>query len=258
MTHSGNGALRERSPAVTRVLAVVVAAGRPDAAVLGAAEALAAVVRGDVRVIPVAAGSTLRDAVALIVTTLADVGDLSFVVVGRDDPVPSMWLPLARRIEVPVMIVPPGGQPPHGALERLLIPLDGSVEAAAAVDESVEMFAGAGAELIVLHVFDSTTVPHFWDQAAHAAQAWEDEFVARFARRPGTRLAIRHGGPGEHICEVAGAEQVDLIVLGWSPNPSGDRARTVQATVQAASVPVMLASGASRLAPAPARNADRR
>jgi len=41
---------------------------------------------------------------------------------------------------------------------------------------------------VVLHVFDAQTVPKFWDQHAHAGQAWEQEFLARYCALPGARL----------------------------------------------------------------------
>jgi nucleotide-binding universal stress UspA family protein len=122
----------------------------------------------------------------------------------------------------------------------VLIPLDGTPEAAAAVDRSVELFARAGVDLVVLHVFDQATVPRFWDQPAHARRAFEDEFMARYCAVPGARLELRSGVAGEQVIDVAAAEQVDLIALGWSQRLDAGRARVVRRTVTAADVPVML------------------
>jgi nucleotide-binding universal stress UspA family protein len=61
-----------------------------------------------------------------------------------------------------------------------------------------------------------------------------------FEARPGARLELRSGVAGEQVVDVAMAEQVDLIALGWSQRLDAGRARTVRRTVTEASVPVML------------------
>ena len=125
-------------------------------------------------------------------------------------------------------------------ISRVLLPLDGSREAAAAVAPTVRLLTDAGIDLVVLHVFDRTTVPRFWDQAAHARRSWEPEFLARYCPYPAVRLHLRAGAPGEQVVTVAGQERVDLIVLGWSQRLDPDRAATVRRTIAEAQVPVML------------------
>lgn len=222
-----------------RVLAIV-AAGWPDITITGVADALAGVIDGGVRLVPITTGTSVRDAEAQALAERGPEDSRSLVVVGRDAPLPSLWRSLARHIEAPVVVVPSGGRASPVVLRRLLIPLDGSAEAAATVAESVESFVRAGTDLVVLHVFDETTVPRFWDQAAHAPQAWEQEFLARFVGRPGARLELRHGRPGEHVLDVADTERVDLIALSWSRHLAPGRARTVRETVRDTTVPVML------------------
>ena len=123
---------------------------------------------------------------------------------------------------------------------RVLVPLDGSRTSADAVKEAVRLFADAGVEIVVLHVFDPTNVPSHWDQAAHARPAWEEEFLARYCPRGGAQLRLRSGIPGEEVVSVAAAEHADLIVLGWSQHLDAGRARTVRRTVREAGMPVML------------------
>ena len=123
---------------------------------------------------------------------------------------------------------------------RALIPLNGSAESAAAISETIRLLAHAGVDLVVLHVFDATTVPKFWDQPAHAEQAWQDEFLARYCDQPGVRLQVRSGVPGEHVLDVATAEQVDLIALGWSQQIDEARAQTLRQTLRDAQVPVLV------------------
>jgi nucleotide-binding universal stress UspA family protein len=141
----------------------------------------------------------------------------------------------------PVVVTPPMPATRHpSAVSRVLLPLDGSAEAAVAVAPTVQLLADAGVDLVVLHVFDQTTVPRFWDQAAHARSCWESEFRARYCPHPGVRLQLRTGAPGEQVVTVAERERVDLIVLGWSQRLSPARAATVRRVISEAHVPVML------------------
>ena len=141
----------------------------------------------------------------------------------------------------PVVVVPDtlATSPPHVPC-RVLLPLDGSWEAAAAVAPAARFLADAGVELVVLHVFDESTVPRFWDQAAHARNAWESEFLARYCSGPGVRLRLRTGAPGESVVTAAAQEHVDLIVMGWAQRLDPDSAATVRRTIHDAQVPVLL------------------
>ncbi|HSP20123.1 MAG TPA: universal stress protein, partial [Myxococcaceae bacterium] len=125
-------------------------------------------------------------------------------------------------------------------MTRVLLPLDGSWEAAAAVAPTAALLAHAGLELVVLHVFHAATVPPFWDQAAHFRSSWEPEFLARYSPNPGVRLHLRSGVPGEQLVSVAAEERVHLIALGWSQRLDADRAATVRWVLRDARVPVLL------------------
>jgi len=123
---------------------------------------------------------------------------------------------------------------------RVLLPVDGTARSAAAVAGAAERFARGGAELVVLHVFDAQTVPKFWNQHAHASQAWEQEFLARYCPLPGARLELRSGTAAEHVAKVAGDEQADMIALAWSQRLEPGCAAAVRRTILEAQVPVML------------------
>ena len=126
---------------------------------------------------------------------------------------------------------------------RALIPLDGTPESATAVAKTIRLLAHAGVDLVVLHVFDATTVPKFWDQPGHAAQVWQNEFLARYCDQPGARIRLRSGVLGEHVVDVvdvAATEHVDLIALGWSRRLYEDRAHTIRRTLHDADVPVLV------------------
>ncbi|MBF6176614.1 universal stress protein [Nocardia blacklockiae] len=152
---------------------------------------------------------------------------------------------IAQDAGKPIVLVPNSLRPADvpATIEHVLVPLDGTDEAAHAVAETVRLFRAAGTEIAVLHVFDRSTVPASWDQAAHARSAWEEEFLARYCapHLPGAppALTLRSGSPGETVVDVA-AEQADMIILGWSQRLLPGRAQTVRKTVDAAPVPVML------------------
>ncbi|GAA2899174.1 hypothetical protein GCM10010517_64670 [Streptosporangium fragile] len=237
------------------VLAVVDDAAVPvtAAAVTGTAEAAAEALQADVREVHLPAGAETGDASAAVLRELERPGTLAGVLAGAAVSPAGPWH-VARHSATPVILVPAPPRTavaPHAAISRVLLPLDGSPEAAAAVTGAAGLFARTGVDLVVLHVFDEATVPRFWDQAAHARQAWAQEFLARHCAQPGVRMELRRGGAGEQVVDVAAAEHVDLIVLGWSQRVEEGRARTVRRIVADADVPVMLIPVAPRQGPSP-------
>ncbi|MEU3166379.1 universal stress protein [Streptosporangium sp. NPDC006930] len=241
---------------MVEVLAVVDDGGDEGeaAAVTGVARAVAEILRTGIREIHLAAGSGARETTTTVLRELERASTLLGVLAdGASSGVMSWWV--VRRCTKPVVLLPPspvpsvapvtpvaGGTPvaPHHVISRVLLPLDGSFEAAAAVIETARLFTRTGVDLVVLHVFDEVTVPRFWDQAVHARQAWEQEFLARHCACPGVRMELRSGVAGEQVVSVAAAEHVDLIALGWSQHLDEGRARTVHETLAGARVPVML------------------
>lgn len=141
----------------------------------------------------------------------------------------------------PVLVVPVGKRPLETAeLDRVVVPLNGTASSADTVAETVGMFCAHGIDVVVLHVFDQSTVPMFWDQAEHARKSWAEEFLARFCDRPNARLELRSGAPGANIVDVAVAEHADLIALGWAQNLSAGHAHAIRATLASSPVPVLL------------------
>lgn len=146
-----------------------------------------------------------------------------------------------QRTDRPVVVVPTAS---HRAcpdiVSRVLVPLDGTREAAEAMQRSLQTFAGLGVDVLVLHVIDGGTAPPFWDQPAHAQSSWEREFRARYCDVPNARVELRSGAPGVRIVDVADAEDVDLIALGWRQRFAGRHAAAVRAVLDQTAVPVLL------------------
>lgn len=151
-----------------------------------------------------------------------------------------------RQCPKPVVLVPRDLRAAAPELiERILVPLDGTTESAETVAETVALYAASGADIVVLHVFDETTVPKFWDQAVHARKSWDEEFLPRSLLQPSRRApGAAHRQPGrEHrgrCCDGAG--RPDRPQLGAEPlsraGPHGpDRGRTIQHSDPAAPLP---------------------
>lgn len=205
----------------------VLTAAAPDDQVLRVGQAVAAALGARLRTLP--QPETVGAEATALLRALGNRTALAAVLRPR----PSGW-EVVEQATKPVVLVPPGVR---SRIERVLAPLDGSPEAAAAMGDASRY---ASDDLLVLHVFEPQAVPRFWDQAAHAGTAWGEEFLARWCERSDARLALRDGIPADRVVEVARDEQADLIVLGWSRRLDRDRAATVRQTVAAAHVPVLL------------------
>jgi nucleotide-binding universal stress UspA family protein len=138
------------------------------------------------------------------------------------------------------LVVPPdAGLTVSARPLRALFPLEGTEQSSGAVTDVLHRLAAAGVELVGVHVF-AGEVPAFWDQPAHAQQSWADQFVGSWCAESGIDLHLRRGSPAETIIAVAGQQQVDLLVLGWSQDMGPGRAEVVRATLAGAHLPVLL------------------
>jgi nucleotide-binding universal stress UspA family protein len=219
------------------VLAAVEASRGP--LVTGVAELVSGILQAGMRHLDVPAGLSQERAATLVLQALDEPSAVLAVLAAYPSPRAVCWR-VVEQARKPVVLVPPGAKVRRPAISRVLLPLDGTPESAVAVADTISLLARAGVDLVVLHVFDAATVPRFWDQAAHAHQAWAEEFLARNAATAGARLELRSGSPGKHVVDVAGAEQADLIALGWSQRLDAGRSRTVRRSVLHAGVPVLL------------------
>jgi hypothetical protein len=229
---------------MTQVIAVL-RAGQAQTPVIAIAEAVAEIARAQVRQVVPAVNLSAERVAGEVLRELHSPGTV-LAVLSAEDRMEPVWRRVAQRSAKPVVLVPAAAAREQRKIRRVLLPLDGTAESAAAIAGTVEQLAQAGVELVVLHVFDAETVPRFWDQAAHARKAWGQEFLARYCAQPGTRLEIRTGAAREHVLDVAAAVAADMIALGWSQQLDPGRARTVQRIVHEAVVPVLLVPMATR------------
>lgn len=215
-----------------------------DDQVAATAAVVGELIGADVRPVNIAGEPTAERAAARALRALSEPGNW-LAVLPSDEPTRHIWRRVIQASAKPVILVPPAMRGKRLRIRRVLLPLDGTPQAASAVAEPAGQFARAGVDLVALHVFDADTVPRFWDHPVHGHHAWAQEFLARNCPRPGVRLELRSGAVGYHILEVATQEHADLIALGWSRRLGKGRAHTVKQTLAAAAVPVMLAPLAS-------------
>jgi nucleotide-binding universal stress UspA family protein len=181
------------------------------------------------------------------IVELSTAPSVSMVVVGarrqRAGPRPSghVAIALMGQVRKPVLVVPPDTRlPKSDRFQRALVPLEGTPASAEATARQLDALSRSGVDITVLHVFHPGTAPKFWDQAGHASQSWGAEFLAHWCDRPGTTLRLRSGDVVAAILDVVVAESIDVIVLGWSQNIAGDRARIVRDVVGRSDIPVLL------------------
>lgn len=197
-----------------------------------------------------AAGLPMRRLAGDTVDALVDVLDDPEVAIGivgarghsgGPHPAGHATLAMAQRTGTPLVIVPPERcRPTSRRMDRILVPLDGAPDTTAAVERVVKVFSDSGVEVVTLHVFTRDTVPRFIDQAQHGLDAWAQEFSARHEIGTCPRFVTRSGSPGQAVISLAMAEDVDLIVIGWSRNLSPGRAQVVAEVLAQTCVPVLL------------------
>lgn len=156
----------------------------------------------------------------------------------------------------PVLFVPPEAPAPHWALQRVLLPQDGTPESAAAIEPAAHLAHRAGAALLVVHVAGprvrephepgALPLPQYLDQPQHEWPEWAGEFVERvrgLSKLPqGTelRLFLARGAPADEILRIAREQQVDLIALAWHGHMQGHRAETLKAVLAHSPYPVLV------------------
>ncbi|GAB4330189.1 MAG: universal stress protein [Dehalococcoidia bacterium] len=154
---------------------------------------------------------------------------------------------LLRTLNVPMLVDRQGGVPP--ALHRILVTLDGSPEAETALDIARELAAAAGAEVVLLTVYEEDPQTHIHKypgsdylgalpEEVHAAA---DRYMAAVAREP-ERREIREGRPAGVIIDVARELECDIIVMATRGRSSAIRlalGSTSDAVMRAADRPVL-------------------
>jgi nucleotide-binding universal stress UspA family protein len=204
------------------------------------------------------AGVTLREArgnPSDEIVAAIDEDDVEVAVLGARSlphgrrPAGHVVLDVAQRTDTPIVIVPPDSAvSSFEAGNQILVPLDGTVDSARAVDTVTRMFARRGMKITVLHVFDESTRPSFWGRTGHEDETWGEEFLRRHCPLPGAQIHLRTGVVAERLLEAAAHPGVIMVALGWSQDLTGTRAQTVRQVLARCGTPALLV-GATTQAP---------
>lgn len=139
----------------------------------------------------------------------------------------------------PVLIVPPDTSRP-ARLQRVLVPLDGTLQTADALAAAIEFACDSGMHVRIVHVHDESCFPRFEDQPQHESAAWADEFLRRYCSGKHLPVVIRVGVPAEEILATSAENDDDLVMLAWSRNLAGGRARVVRELLARSRLPLLL------------------
>ena len=255
-------------------LLVALAGGKGDAELLAGARGVAAAAGWALRAVhvgesPVRApsfdGLDLTDVELLEVegvvpgeiARLAAAGTAAVAFGARATPAPGLGrtaLALLGALEVPMLVVRPGMRAVD-RMRRLVVPLEGSPSASAAMQHADDAFCARGREIVMLHVVTSDAplepgslpAPRIVDQEHYEWAAWQEEFTMRFSQcvEGGRhRVCVRVGDPAKAILRETRELDAELVVISWRGSLAKDRAPVVRALLGASPCPVYLVPAA--------------
>ena len=157
---------------------------------------------------------------------------------------------LIARHGVPLLLVRPGMRPLTG-LRRLVVPLEGSPSASAAMRHADDALCRRGREIVMLHVVTgdrpaeegSFPAPRIVDQEHYEWSAWQEEFTMRFSQCPEGgrhRVSVRVGAPAEVIVKESATLQAELIVLSWRGSFEDGHGAVVRDLLATAPCPLLI------------------
>jgi nucleotide-binding universal stress UspA family protein len=168
----------------------------------------------------------------------------------RDSPLGSVARVLLERTSLPVFLVRADMRPLR-AVQRLLVPLEGTPSSSAAMRFVEDRLCKPGREIIMVNVatgrapgeIGSLPAPCFIDQEQYEWAEWQDEFARRFSPRVGgrdQRIDVIAGDPPEAIAAAARADSADLVVLCWKGSFLAGHGRIVLRLMETSPCPLLL------------------
>lgn len=172
------------------------------------------------------------------------------------------------RTNASVVLVPPRASEPDElsrslaemtatGFRNILVPVDGSPSSARAVPKALEIAAGSGATVWLLHIPVATFVngdllepgsfafENMVDQP-HEFSRLREEFIERFAKRApeytediDVRLEVTLGYPPQEIDRLTRELHIDLVVTAWHGQLEPGRAQVLKSLLHYSTVPVM-------------------
>jgi len=168
---------------------------------------------------------------------------------------------ILRQAECPVLIVQPRMAWTSWKLDRILVPQDGTAEAAQALSPATRLAERSGAEVLILHVSPdcgsglpepgAMECPAYVDQPQHEWSSWVTAFLGRVRHlcrmTPRTPLRFQWacGDPGREILSLARRKRVDLITMCWTRRAEPGQARVVRQVLRECPCPILILPGAT-------------
>lgn len=180
------------------------------------------------------------------IASLAAADDVAAVVVGARGhpggrrPAGHLALALADHLDKPLLVVPPDADPPE-RVRRVLVAMEGTRAKTRTLKRAMDLVAGAGVDLVVVHVDDDDSIPSFSDQVQHEADAYAREFVA--CHCPGASVAellLHVGIPADEILAAADSTAPELLAVGWPQTDDPGRGAVSRAILDRSRLPVLL------------------
>ena len=148
-------------------------------------------------------------------------------------------LELLSHSRIPLALVPPGTRPLPASEPRILVPMDASRETDSAIGEVVRSLGSAGVAFVILHVFDSQTVPPFLDSPMDI-QVLAEEFIKRHIPDQSATCHLRIGNAAQQVSEFIQVEDIDAVLIAWHQDLSPGRSEVVRRLLIEAAVTLLV------------------
>jgi nucleotide-binding universal stress UspA family protein len=163
---------------------------------------------------------------------------------------------LLQQADCPVLLVQPGATWTTWRPARILVPQDGSPDAAKALCPAARLAERSGAEVLILHVSAERPCgapepgilecPAYVDHPEHEWPEWVAAFLDRvrslcsLSPHATLRFEWALGDPGQEIVAAAQRTGADLISVTWHRSLEPGRSQIVRQVVREAPCPVLL------------------
>lgn len=154
-------------------------------------------------------------------------------------PVGHVALDIIAAAPVPLILLPPGTSGLDIAKARLLVPLDGAPATSNALRPVIHELSTAGAEVRIVHFFDSASVPPFVATSEDLG-VLADEFRLSHLPIESSACDLRLGNPAQHIMDVLTEHPADAVVVAWGQDLSPGRAEVVRRLLSESPIPLIV------------------
>lgn len=152
-------------------------------------------------------------------------------------------LDMVQSVDCTIVVVPPDAT--DRPLRRVLVAVEGDGESHGLRGLFEHLGDRPTPEVIAVHVIEPSALPPFADSPVLEADAFEREFRIRMASSvlddiSRVRFEMRVGDAADALRDATRELDVDLVVLAWHRDLSGEHGRLVRAMLTGATVPVAL------------------